>query len=107
LMNKQETGLASSSLTYRSLQAILDHWDVHFGETGEDRFGPFVRVHRGPQKERVIDGCEPEPVRQLAGPIHGRQACAPGNHCAAHGPGPFNCCRCGCVFEQVALRWPT
>lgn len=46
LMNKQETGLASSALFYGNLDQIVATWNVRTGAHGVDEHGPFVRIHR-------------------------------------------------------------
>lgn len=47
LMNRQETGFASSAIEFNSLADIVARYDVYLGEHGSDRFGEFVRIHRG------------------------------------------------------------
>lgn len=53
---------------------------------------------------QVIDGAGPEPVQVLGQHDDAREAgipvCAPDHHCAAHGSGPFVCCRCGTLFAR-------
>lgn len=53
---------------------------------------------KGSQRERVIDGRGYETVFQVT-PGSMQPECAPGAHCAAHGEGPFFCCRCGAEFR--------
>ena len=43
LMNKQETGWASSSYWYPTLEALLDGWDIVLGAEGEDKHSRFIR----------------------------------------------------------------
>jgi hypothetical protein len=52
LMNRQETGLASSAIEYKTLDKLTADWDVTLGEIGEDKFGEFVRVLRNPVVSR-------------------------------------------------------
>lgn len=59
LMNKQETGLASSAIHYGSLSAICAAWDVQIGEFGEDEFGTFVRIHRAKPGVPLCRACGP------------------------------------------------
>lgn len=51
-------------------------------------------------REEIIDGCGPEPVRQVRDPLVA-PGCSPGKHCCAHGSGPFACCRCGAAFQPA------
>lgn len=44
LMNKQETGWASSAYEYESMTQLLEHWDVITVGNGSDSFGPFTRI---------------------------------------------------------------
>lgn len=53
--------------------------------------------------ERVIYGMEPVAVVEVAPPVI-TPGCRPGRHCAAHGSGPFSCCRCGAQFRYATER---
>jgi hypothetical protein len=50
LMNRQETGFASSAIEFKSLDEIVARYDVRLGEHGTDRYGEFVRILRGAAK---------------------------------------------------------
>jgi hypothetical protein len=49
------------------------------------------------QNERVMDGQGTMPVIIWTEPKI-KPGCETGRHCAAHGAGPFYCCKCGASF---------
>lgn len=56
--------------------------------------------------ERVIDGNPPQAVR-IVSQAKVAPCCDPGRHCAAHGSGPFFCCRCGAESKLAPVKPPT
>jgi len=50
------------------------------------------------QQERVINGEGLQDVMMIYAPLVS-PGCADSYHCAAHGDGPFTCCKCGAMFR--------
>jgi hypothetical protein len=51
----------------------------------------------------VIDGEPACSVMMVSPPVHPSGACRDDRHCAAHGEGPYVCCRCGAQFLEAAV----